>query len=110
MTTAGPTNVIYMDHNATIPIAPEVLDVMLPYLKEQYGNPSSDHLLGRYAREVVEDTRERVAALIGADSTEVVFTFGGTESNNLAIRGSTAAAGPASRAVVDSCTASTTSR
>ncbi len=86
MTSEGPP-VIYLDHNATTPLAPEVADAMAPYLGAEFGNPSSDHALGRRARRAVEEARAAVAALIGAASEEVVFTSGGTESNNLAIRG-----------------------
>jgi len=100
VTTAAPSDVIYLDHNATTPVAPEVLDAMLPYLTEQYGNPSSDHPLGRRAHTAVDDAREQVASLIGAAPAEIVFTSGGTESNNLAIRGSTAAADAVRRRVV----------
>lgn len=81
------TDVIYLDHNATTPIDPEVLDAMLPYLREAFGNPSSDHALGREAHRAVEGARAQVAGLIGAKAEEVIFTSGGTESNNLAIRG-----------------------
>jgi cysteine desulfurase len=93
---------IYLDHNATTPVAPEVLDAMLPYLTQQYGNPSSDHPLGHHAHQAVEDAREQVAAFIGAAPEEIVFTSGGTESNNLAIRGSTAAADAARHRIVTS--------
>jgi len=82
---------IYLDHNATTPLLPEVVDAMLPYLREHFGNPSSGHALGRRAREAVETARARVAALLGAAPGEIVFTSGGTEANNLAIRGATAA-------------------
>lgn len=82
---------IYLDHNATTPIAPEVLDAMLPYLREHFGNPSSDHPYGRRAREAVAAARAQVAALLGCDADEVIFTSGGTEANNLAIRGATEA-------------------
>ena len=78
---------LYLDYNATTPIAPEVRQAMLPFLAEHYGNPSSSHSLGRAAREVVEDARGQVAALLGADADEIVFTSGGTESNNLALQG-----------------------
>lgn len=82
--TASP---IYLDFNATTPVAPEVLEAMLPYLTRSYGNPSSDHALGREARRAVDEAREQVAALIGASRDEIIFTSGGTESNHLAIRG-----------------------
>jgi cysteine desulfurase len=87
-------SLIYLDHNATTPVAPEVLDAMLPYLRDQYGNPSSDHPYGRRAAAAVDQARARVAALIGADPADIVFTSGGTESNNLAIRGTAAATAP----------------
>jgi cysteine desulfurase len=102
MTSAGPTSVVYLDHNATTPITAEVLDAMLPFLREQYGNPSSDHALGNRAHQAVEDARDQVAALIGAARNEIVFTSGGTESNNLAIRGSTAADITSRRRIVTS--------
>ena len=91
---------IYLDHNATTPVAPEVLDAMLPYLRDQYGNPSSDHPPGRAAAAAVDQARARVADLIGADPGDIVFTSGGTESNNLAIRGTAAAAAPGRRRIV----------
>ena len=79
---------IYLDHNATTPVAPEVLEAMLPYLSQHYGNASSIHSLGREAREAVEAVREQVAELLRASSPrEIVFTSGGTESDNHAIRG-----------------------
>jgi cysteine desulfurase len=85
-----PTNamqIIYLDHNATTPLRPEVLEAMLPYLKAHYGNPSSVHWAGRQAKHGLEEARERVAAFISARPAEVLFTSGGTESNNLALRG-----------------------
>ncbi|HUG70498.1 MAG TPA: cysteine desulfurase family protein [Pirellulaceae bacterium] len=78
---------IYLDYNATTPIAPSVQEAMLPFLAEHYGNPSSSHSLGRACHEAIEDSRERVASLLGADRDEIVFTGGGTESNNLALKG-----------------------
>src|SRR5437773_1840004 len=78
---------LYFDYNATTPIAPAVQQAMLPFLAEQYGNPSSGHALGRAAHEAIEDAREHLAALIGCDPDELVFTGGGTESNNLALKG-----------------------
>jgi len=79
--------VVYCDHNASTPLRPEVLDAMLPYLREQYGNASSVHAWGARARDAVETARQGVAALLGAHPAEIVFTSGGTESNNLAILG-----------------------
>ena len=78
---------IYLDYNATTPIAPGAVRAMLPFLSEHYGNPSSNHALGRACQEAIEDARCQVALLIGADPDEVFFTSGGTESNNLAIQG-----------------------
>ena len=78
---------IYLDYNATTPLDPAVVDAMLPYLREHYGNPSSTHA-GKRAHEAVETTRRQVAALIGADAEEIVFTGGGTEASNHAIKGS----------------------
>ena len=78
---------VYLDYNATTPIAPTVQEAMLPFLAEYYGNPSSQHALGRASFEAVEDARLRVARLLGADRSEIVFTSGGTESNNLAVVG-----------------------
>jgi cysteine desulfurase len=78
---------IYLDYNATTPVAPAVQEAMLPFLAEHYGNPSSGHSLGRACHEAVEDARARVAQLLGADSDEIVFTSCGTESNNLALKG-----------------------
>src|SRR5215467_942179 len=82
---------IYLDHNATTPIDPDVLKAMLPFLREEYGNPSSAHALGRRARDGVETARAEVAALIGAQQDEIVFTSGGTEASNIAIRGAVSA-------------------
>ncbi len=78
---------IYLDYNATTPIAPAVQEAMAPFLTEHYGNPSSDHALGRACYEAVEDARGRLAQLLGADDDEIVFTSSGTESNNLALKG-----------------------
>lgn len=78
---------IYMDHSATTPVAPEVLDAMLPYFEEKFGNASSLHSFGLEAKEALESSREKVAKLLGADPEEVIFTSGGTESDNLALKG-----------------------
>lgn len=82
---------IYLDFNATTPVRPEVLEAMLPYLRDGFGNPSSDHARGIRAREAIDCARAQVAALIGASPEEVVFTSCATESSNLAIRGVAAA-------------------
>lgn len=78
---------IYMDHNATTQPSPEVVEAMLPYYKDVFGNASSVHACGKEARRAVEDARERVAALIGAQPDEIVFTSCGSESNNYVIKG-----------------------
>ncbi|MDQ4058982.1 MAG: cysteine desulfurase [Actinomycetota bacterium] len=77
----------YLDYAATTPVLPEVTDAMITVLRGDFGNPSSVHAYGRAAREIVEDARERVASAIGASPAEVVFTGGGTEADNLAIKG-----------------------
>ena len=78
---------IYLDHNATTPIAPEVLELVTAVLQNQVGNPSSVHSAGRSARVLVDEAREQVASLIGASPSEIVFTSGGTEANNFALLG-----------------------
>ena len=78
---------VYLDHNATTPLDDRVLAVMLPYLREQYGNASSRHEFGTAARKAVNQAREQVAALVGVQPAQVVFTSGGTESNNAFIKG-----------------------
>jgi cysteine desulfurase len=80
-------NPIYLDYNATTPVAPEVLEAMLPWLREQFGNPSSAHPYGRRAAQAVATARGQVADLIGAQSQEIVFTGCATEANNLALLG-----------------------
>ena len=78
---------IYLDYNATTPLDPNVFEAMLPYLREHFGNPSSGHWFGAQAKAAVEHAREQVAALLGADPSEIVFTSGGSESDNWAIKG-----------------------
>ena len=78
---------IYLDHAATTPLRREVLDAMVPYLTEDFGNPSSAHGFGRRARAALDEAHERVAARIGAEAREIVFTSGGTEALNLGIKG-----------------------
>ncbi len=78
---------VYLDHNASTPVHPEVLAEMLPYFSEVFGNPSSVHAFGRAAREAVDRARERIAAFLGVTAEEIVFTSGGTESDNLAVKG-----------------------
>ena len=78
---------IYLDYNATTPIDPNVVDAMLPYLRNDFGNPSSTHAFGRAARQAVAIARAQIAALLGARPNEIVFTGGGSEASNLAIKG-----------------------
>jgi cysteine desulfurase len=85
---------IYFDHAATTPVRPEVLDAMLPFLGGTFGNPSSAHVFGRAAREALDDAHERLARAIGADAREIVFTSGGTEATNLALKGAAWAGKP----------------
>ena len=83
---------VYLDHNATTPVAPAVLEAMLPFLSQDFGNAGSVHTPGQRARAAVDSARESVAALIGAKPSEIVFTSGGTEADNLALFGSVAVA------------------
>ncbi len=78
---------IYLDHASTTPVRPEVVEAMLPYFTEQFGNPSSIYPLGQEAADAVAAARETLAGLIGAAPREVYFTSGGTESDNWAIKG-----------------------
>jgi cysteine desulfurase len=78
---------LYLDYNATTPIDPKVLGSMLPFLQSNFGNPSSSHVYGQIPKEAVEKLREQVANLIGANIDEIIFTSGGTESDNHAIIG-----------------------
>ncbi|WP_368041359.1 IscS subfamily cysteine desulfurase [Cupriavidus taiwanensis] len=88
MTMSTPHFPIYMDYSATTPVDPRVADKMIPYLREQFGNPASrSHAYGWEAERAVEEAREQVAALVGADPREIVWTSGATESDNLAIKG-----------------------
>ncbi len=93
---------VYLDYNATTPVAPEVLAAMLPYFCVEYGNASSIHTFGQRARGAVEEARESVAALLGAHPTEIMFSSGGTESNNHAIFGVVGAASGSSKHVITS--------
>src|SRR5579871_3182713 len=79
---------IYLDYNATTPVDPAVVDAMLPYLRSEFGNPSSTHIVGKTAHNAVELARHQVARLLGAEPDEIIFTSGGTEASNLALKGS----------------------
>ncbi len=92
---------IYLDHNATTPILPEVLEAMMPYLTTEWGNPSSAYKFGSKLKSVVEPAREQVAELIGAHPMDVIFTSCATESNNAAIA-SALKANPTKRHIVTS--------
>lgn len=93
---------IYLDHAATTPIRPEVLEAMLPYLTEHHGNPSSIHGSGRRARQALDEAREEIARQLGAKPREIVFTASGTEADNLAVRGVAWAASAKGRHIVTS--------
>src|SRR5678809_870561 len=92
-------DLVYLDNNATTKPAPEVVEAMLPYLTEWYGNPSSVHRFGQRSRQALEEARGQVARLIGCNEAEVMFTGGGTESVNTAVRGLLAARHPRRRIV-----------
>lgn len=85
MTSSG--NIIYLDHSATTPVRPEVLEAMLPHFSLGFGNPSSIYTIGQEARKAVDDAREQAARILGARMSEIVFTSGGTESDNAALKG-----------------------
>lgn len=90
---------VYLDHNATTPLDGRVLEAMMPYLRGEYGNPSSVHRFGRMARAAIDTAREQVAQLAGAHPTQVIFTSGGTEANNLAVKGVAGGSAPGKIAV-----------
>ena len=93
---------VYLDYNATTPVDPRVAEAMLPYLTEHFGNPSSAHAFGVAARKAVDRARRQVAALLGCGADEVLFTSGGSESNNLAIKGAAEARRERGRHIVTS--------
>src|SRR5271155_3306209 len=93
---------VYLDYNSTTPVAPEVLETMLPYFAQEAGNASSIHSFGQRARGAVERAREHVAALLGARAAEIVFTSGGTEADNLAIFGIAGASSASRKHVITS--------
>lgn len=80
-------NKVYLDHNATTPVHPKVVEAMLPYYRKYYGNASSIHSFGRDAKKAMENARDKIADLIGANPEEIVFTSGGTEADNFALKG-----------------------
>src|SRR4029453_17205651 len=84
---------VYLDSNATTPVRPEVVAAMMPVFAENFGNPSSIHWFGQHAKSLVDEARKRVATLINAESSEIVFVSGGTEADNFAIRGIAAKGG-----------------
>src|SRR5436190_1661176 len=91
--------IVYLDNNATTRPAPEVVAAMLPLLQEFYGNPSSVHRFGQRARQVIDEARSSIATLIGCNDSELLFTSGGTESINTAVRGILGARAPRKRIV-----------
>ena len=90
---------VYLDHNATTPLAPGVLAAMLPWYESRFGNASSRHDYGRAARQAIDEARQRVAAAVGAHPTELVFASGGSEANNLFLKGAAASLRPGTLAV-----------
>src|SRR5438309_7656988 len=92
-------DLVYLDNNATTKPAPEVVAAMLPYLQEWYGNPSSVHRFGQRARQAIDEARGKVAMLIGCSEADLLFTGGGTEAINMAIRGLLSTRSPRNRIV-----------
>ncbi|MFN8450688.1 MAG: aminotransferase class V-fold PLP-dependent enzyme [Anaerolineae bacterium] len=86
-----PDDFIYLDHSATTPTDPRVVEAMLPYFTNDFGNPSSLHRAGKAAARALDDARATIAAVLNCDPAEMIFTSGGTESSNLALRGVVAA-------------------
>src|SRR5688572_25373629 len=85
-------SMLYLDNAATTPVRPEVLEAMMPFLTQWFGNPSSHHTVGEAAAEALADARSRVARVLGMRASDVIFTSGGTEANNLAVKGIVVAA------------------
>jgi cysteine desulfurase len=80
-------NKIYFDHNATTPVSEEIFEAMVPFVKDEWGNPSSIHWAGRTPKKAIDEARERVANLLNCAPLEIIFTGSGSEGNNLAIKG-----------------------
>ena len=95
---------IYLDYNASTPVDPDVIEEMAPYLRDRFGNPSSSHLYGRQAKKGIEEARGQMAELINGKASEIVFTSGGTESNNIALCGAAFANRKKGRRIVTSVT------
>src|SRR5256714_5946709 len=95
-------DLVYLDNNATTPLAPGVLEAMMPYLTEWYGNPSSVHRFGQRSRHAIDEARAQVASLIGCADNEISFSGGGTEAINTAIRGLLAARAPKNKIITSS--------
>ena len=95
---------VYLDYNATTPLAPEALAAMMPFLRDAFGNASSIHAAGRQSRAAVDDSRERLAGLLGVKAHEIIFTSGGTEACNLAVLGIARAHAPRGRHLITAAT------
>ncbi|MCS0602730.1 cysteine desulfurase [Streptomyces sp. LP11] len=104
MNTPAHPGPVYLDHNATTPVDPRVVEAMLPFLADGFGNPSSAHVYGTGPRAALARARRQVAALLGAGPGEIVFTGSGSEADNLALRGAVLAAGPGRRRVITQVT------
>src|SRR4029077_13083776 len=95
---------VYLDYNATTPLATEAFEAMIPLLRDSFGNPSSIHAAGRGARAAIDDARERLASLLGVGGHEIIFTSGGTEACNLAVLGLARAHAPRGRHLITAAT------
>src|SRR3989442_15722519 len=93
---------VYFDYNATTPLDPQVREAMMPYLGAVFGNPSSAHHIGRQARAILDDARDRAAKVLGCKPSEIIFTSGGTESTNLAVFGAARLRKPKGRQIITS--------
>ena len=100
---AGTDGIIYMDHAGTTPLDPQVLEAMMPYFSERFGNPSSMHIIGQEAKRALDEARERVGRVLGCRLSEVVFTSGGTESDSTAVKGAATALQGTGNHIITSC-------